>query len=234
MAELLQVVRVQQAKAILIRQLFDNGAGHAQMHPNAFLSGQGMLMYQRMHNAGGGIHGGQAAPAFLSVLWQCLEGEALMREMRAAALLGRANDVIAGMGKRGGQETAVIMPLRPDIGYAVTVIIGKAKDMAVATGRLRMDAVGTVQLAAAPPTTGTQEILGLQLHLVLEDEKTALRHFTFQSLKDFGWGRILGGKVHPGDLRANRIESGQLTAIFFNDVGARRVYRWKFRCRCIQ
>src|SRR6056297_99855 len=133
------------------------------------------------------------------------------------------------MGKRGGQETAVIVPLRPDIRNAVAFIVRQAKYMAVAAGRLWVNAVRAVQFTAAPQTAGAQEILSIQLRLVLEDEKAAKRHFPFQHVDDPGRWRVPGGQIHPRDLHADRIESGDCTAGLFDDFSAGRVNRWELR-----
>ena len=67
-----------------------------------------------------------------------------MREVGPPTILGRPNDMIARMRKSGGKETAIIVPLRPDIRNAMPFIVGKPEDMAIAAGRFGMNAMCAV------------------------------------------------------------------------------------------
>ena len=150
--------------------------------------------------------------------------------MCAAAVLGRPDDVIARMRKRGWQKTAVVVPLRPDIRDAVALVVGQAKDVAVAAGSPGMNAMSAVQLPPAPEAAGAQEFFRLELRVVLEDKKAAMRHFAFQRVDDLGRRRVRGGEIDPRDLCADGIERGDLATEFLDDASARRRDRWKLRC----
>src|SRR6056297_3388160 len=116
-----------------------------------------MGMHHRVHHARGGIDRRQARPTLLCLFGQFIMGDTLMPEMRAATTFGRADDVIAGMREGGGDEAAVVMPLRADIGDAVATVVGEAKDMRVAIRRGGMDAVRAVEVAPAPPAACAQK-----------------------------------------------------------------------------
>ena len=105
------------------------------MKPDALATGDGVLVYHGMYGPGGGIHRSKTAPEGLTLGRQGVMGRALMSKAGTAAVLGRADDVVAGVRERIGIEAAVVMPLRPDAGNAVTAIVRQPEDVPVANGR---------------------------------------------------------------------------------------------------
>src|SRR6056297_1405753 len=229
MANFRHLVRVEQAKGLGVGQFLDDRAGHAEMQPDAAAPGQRMDMHHRMHDARGGIDRRQPRPTLSCLLGQRVTRDTLMREMRAAAALGRADDVITGMREGGGDETAIVVPLRADIGDAVAAIIGQAKDMRIAIRRGGVDTVRAVQLAPAPPAACAQKRLMPDLGRVAKHHKATLRHFHFQRIQHLARRGCLGGKINAADLRADRLQRGNAAAERFDCGCAVRVERGEFR-----
>jgi hypothetical protein len=223
--QVLEFVRIQQADAIAVRLLLDHGPRHAQVQPEALAPGDRMHVHGRMHDTGIGVDRGEARPELPAFLRKRIMSGALMGVPGPSAFLGGADDVVAGMGKGGRIEAAVVVPLRPHSGDAVTTVVRKAEDVLVATRRRRMDAVGAVQFPAAPPAARAEKVLGLRLLPVAEDEEPAMRHLLLERLQDLG-RRLLAGQldaVHPG---TDRIERSDPSAEPLDDRDAFRIKGW--------
>src|SRR6056297_3569433 len=183
-----------------------------------------MGMHHRMHHARGGIDRRQARPTLLCLFGQFIMGDTLMPEMRAATTFGRADDVIAGM-----REAGVVVPLRADIGDAVATVVGEAKDMRVAIRRGGMDAVRAVEVAPAPPAACAQKRVVPDLGRVAKHQKPALRHLDLQRIQHIARRGGLGGKINAGDLGADGLQRGDMTAMRLYRGCAVRVERGEFR-----
>lgn len=150
-----------------------------------------------------------------------------MGETGTPSFLGGPDDVIARMGKGVRNEAAIIVPLGAYAGDPVTLIVREAKDMAVATGGRRVNAMGAVQLLPAPPTAGTEKVLDFQFGLALENEESAMSHFRFKRVQDVARRRLPGCQVNTLNLRTDRIERGDFSAEFLDRGHTRRIERAK-------
>ncbi len=77
-----------------------------------------------------------------------------------------------------------------------------------------------MQFPPAPEATRAQKVFRLQLPFILEDKKTATRHFKLESFAKLGPGLFMGRQVDAADLRADRVQRNDFTARFLDDVDA--------------
>jgi len=120
----------------------------------------------------------------------------LMDETGTPSVLGWTDDVVARMGKGVRDETAIIVPLGTHTRNPVTFVVRKAEDMSISTRSCRMNAVGALQLPAAPPTAGTEEVIDFQLFFVLEDNEPTVSHLVFKCFDEFAWRHHSGCQVN--------------------------------------
>ncbi len=226
-AQALELLGVEQPVTVSARQLLDDGAGHAQVKPEAFAPGDVVFVNRRMDDARGRVDRGEPVPERLPVFGKRIVGGALVCEVGAAPVLGRPDDVVAGVRKRRRIEAAVVVPLRPHPGNTVARVVRKAEDVRIPAGRGRVHAVRAVQLPATPPGAGSQEIVDPERLIVLEDDESAARHFPLQGIQSVCGRWTFGGEVDPPNFDPDGVEGRYLRASPFDGPGAGLVERWE-------
>ena len=99
-----------------------------------------------------------------------------MSKKGTAAFLCRSNHMVASMRERLGNETAIIMPLRPNTHNSLIRIVRKSENMWVSFRSSRVHTVRAMQLSATPPTADSQKVFHPELPIALKNDEALLCH----------------------------------------------------------